>query len=277
MWNCFKTFAFIALLGGPALADAQATDILRKVDGMNRGQDLVRDLSMQLIDRSGNVQNRTGRIYRREAGSGTYEQITVFFSPQNIRNTSFLSIDQAGSDDPMWLYLPALRRAKLVPSADRGSSFVGIDFSMEDVKLGFEYEDYDASVLKMTKVGGQNAAVLQVTPRTATLQRSLGYETAVITVRLDNYYMVDSQYYQRGKLIKHNSASKIRKVGGIWTAMELTSHDLQNNHKTVLQLRNVRYNSGLPASFFSRQTLTREVYQRCLPAHAFCGSVSAWC
>ena len=245
----------------PATADDEGTAILRNVDAVNRGQDLIWDLSMKLIDRSGNEQNRTGRIYRRQAGGGTYQQVTVFFSPQNIRNTSFLSVDEAGNNDPMWLYLPALRRAKRVPASDRGSSFVGTDFSMEDVKLGFEYEDYDAQVIQTATIGGNRAAVLQVVPRTGGLKRSLGYDNAIMTVRLDNYFVVDQQFYRGGEMVKRNQARNIRKVDGIWTAMELTSHDLSNDHKTILSLTGVRYNSGLPESFFSQQTLTREVYR----------------
>ena len=248
-------------LARPMLADQQGTDILRQVDAMDRGRDLIWDVSMTLIDRRGNTQVRTGRIYDRSAEAGTYQQITVFFSPQNIRNTAFLSIDKSGSNDPMWLYLPALRRAKRMPLADRGSSFVGTDFSMEDVKLGFEFEDYDAKIVEHTKVGGKPAAILQVTPRTKNLRRSLGYDTALMTVRLDNYYMVDSRYYRSETFIKHNQANKIKRVGGIWTAMEQTSRDLLNDHKTVLALQNVKYNSGLPEGFFSRQTLSREVYR----------------
>ena len=82
-------------------ADEAAFDILRKVDGRDRGEDLVATLELVLTDRAGDTRIRTGKIYRRTETNARSKQITVFLSPSNIRNTAFLTIDNDGDDDFM--------------------------------------------------------------------------------------------------------------------------------------------------------------------------------
>lgn len=253
--------AALLALAPIAQADEQAIEILRQVDERDRGRDLIWDLDLTLTNRSGESRKRNGRIYRRKGSDDRSEQITVFLSPSNIRHTSFLTVDKNNDEDFMWLYLPALKKAKRVPAADRGSKFVGTDFSNEDVKLGFEFEDYDAEVLERDIVDGADAIVLSVTPKTDELKRSLGFDRSVATVRLDNYVMTDQKFFLREKLIKHNYARDIVQIDGIWTARELGSHDVINDHRTIIRIGNVRYDSGLDESFFSRRTLSREVYR----------------
>ena len=244
-----------------AAADEAAVDILRKVDGRDRGEDLVATLELVLTDRAGDKRLRTGKIYRRSEANGRSKQITAFLSPSNIRNTAFLTIDNDGDDDFMWLYLPALRKTKRVPPANRGSNFVGTDFSNEDVKIGFEYEDYDAEILERSTVDGVEVATLRVDPRTDTLKRDLGFDHSVVMVRLDSYIITDQVFYRRGELIKKNHASDIERIDDIWTARELSSHDVVNDHRTVLRILDMSYNTGIPESFFTKGTLAREIYR----------------
>ncbi|MGB0659833.1 MAG: outer membrane lipoprotein-sorting protein [Mangrovicoccus sp.] len=236
-----------------------AQEILQRIDARDRGRDLVWDLSVTLTDRNGGTRNREAKIYYRTTGPGTSEQISVFFAPQNIRNTALLTVD-GKSDDYMWLYLPALRKTKRVPAADRGASFVGTDLSNEDVKLGFEWEDYDAQLIETGNKQGAKAALLKIVPKTAKLRRSLGYDHALAWVRLDVYHMVETKFYRRDRLVKEFGASGIRNIQGISTATELYARDVTNNHTTRLKVTRARYNQGLSPEFFSRATLSREVY-----------------
>lgn len=242
-------------------ADDAAVDILRKVDGRDRGEDLVATLELVLTDRAGDRRLRTGKIYRRSEGNTRSRQITVFLSPSNIRNTALLTIDNDSGDDFMSLYLPALRKTKRVPPADRGSNFVGTDFSNEDVKIGFEYEDYDAEILERSTVDGVEVVTLRVDPRTHGLKRNLGFDHSIMKIRLDNYIITDQAFYLRGELIKRNHAGDIERIDDIWTARELSSHDVINDHRTVLRMLDVSYNTGIPESFFTKSTMTREIYR----------------
>lgn len=253
--------AMLALtVGSSALAADTATDILRKVDQRDRGDDLTLTLDIVLTDRNGDRRTRTGKIYRITKGQGESEQITVFLSPQNIRNTALWTID-ADDSDFMWLYLPALRKAKRVPPADRGAKFVGTDLSNEDLKLGFEYEDYHAELIGEEVVDGIPIASIRLEPKTDNLKRELGFEHSIAKVRTDIYYMVDHVTYERGEVKKRFFAGDIEKIDGVWTALRLGAVDVINDHDTMLIVTEAKYNRGLSKSFFSRRTLTRGIYR----------------
>jgi hypothetical protein len=245
----------------PAAADADAAAILEAIHERDRGDDSVWDVTIDLYDRNGNLRPRTGKIYRRNLPGGRNEQVTVFLSPDNIRYTALLDIEDAGGDDFLWLYLPALKMTKRVPPAGRGDKFVGTDFTMEDVNLGFRYRDYDGKILERTSEDGHPVAVLRIEPKTAALKRGLGFDYQIARVRTDQAILVDQRFYKNGREIRHNEALDIRAIDGVLTPMELRSADLVNDHRTVLKVKKAVYNSGVPASLFRKDALARERYR----------------
>jgi len=242
-----------------AVADSEATEILKAVNLRERGKDLVWDFSLDLVDKSGDTRQRTGKIYRRKLESERSEQVTVFLSPANIRHTALLKVEAADSDY-MWLYLPALKTTKRIPPAERGDKFVGTDFTMEDVSLGFEYQDYNGTIVEKKNEDGHPVAVMRLEPKTAELKRDLGFDYVTTKVRTDQAFITDQHFFKGDREIRHNEALDIKPVDGVLTPMELRSADLVNEHKTVLKLQKATYNTDVPASYFTEDALARELY-----------------
>ena len=261
-----RIFLLLALLMGLApsfQASAEEPDaaaILKAVHLRDRGKDVLWDLTIDLTDKSGDTRQRTGKIYRRTIDGGRSEQVTVFLSPANIRHTALLKVEAEDAADYMWLYLPALKVTKRVPPAERGDKFVGTDFTMEDVNLGFEYQDYIGSILERKNEDGHPVAVMRIEPKTAELKHDLGFDYSTAKVRTDQAIIIDQHFFKGDREIRHNEALDIRLIDGILTPMDLRSHDLVNDHKTVLKVLTAKYNSGVPASYFSEETLAREMY-----------------
>ncbi len=245
----------------PVSADSQ---YLKRIDDRNQGNDSEWEVSLQLINRNGYIRKRTGKILRLSEGKKANQlirQITIFLSPKNIRHVGLLSLDREGdSNDSMWLYLPAFKKIKRIPASKRGDNFVGTDFTFEDIKLGFEYEDYVVkSKSKRSLPGYGFVDYLKIEPKTRRLKSALGFYSTDIYV-LPNIYMIVRQdfFNRRGRLIKHFTASNLRKIDGIWTALTLTAHNLKTKHKTIMKLNKVRYNVGLSKSLFAKRTLLME-------------------
>lgn len=255
----------ILLLLAPGLpagaADAGAMEIMRAVHLRDRGKDVMWDVTIDLIDRGGGTRQRTGKIYRRELDGARSEQVTVFLSPANIRHTALLDIEAADGQDYMWLYVPALKVTKRIPPADRGDKFVGTDFTMEDVNLGFEYQDYDGTVLGRSTEDGHPIAELRLEPKTAALKRGLGFDYSIAKIRTDQAVIVEQRFFRGDREIRRNHARDIRQVSGILTPMELRAEDLVNDHRTVLRVKTASYDSGVPASYFNKEALAREMYR----------------
>jgi len=252
-------FLFGLMPSFEAAADAEATEILKAVNLRERGKDLDWAFSLDLIDKSGDARQRTGKIFRRKLEGERSEQVTVFLGPANIRHTALLKVE-AADNDYMWLYLPALKTTKRIPPAERGDKFVGTDFTMEDVSLGFEYQDYDGTILERKTEDGHPVAIMRLEPKTADLKRNLGFDHATTKVRTDQAFIIDQHFFKGDREIRHNEALDIQLVDGILTPMELRSADLVNEHKTVLKLQKAVYNSGVPANYFTEDAPARELY-----------------
>jgi len=242
-------------------ADADATELLKAIHLRDRGKDVLWDLTIDLIDRGGDTRQRTGKIFRRNLLGQRSEQVTVFLSPANIRHTALLKIEAESGEDYMWLYLPALKVTKRIPPSGRGDKFVGTDFTMEDVNLGFEYQDYLGTILEQKSEEGHPVAVMRIAPKTDELKRALGFDHSLAKVRTDQSLIVEQRFFKGAREIRRNEARDIRAIDGILTPMELRAEDLVNNHRTVLKVRTARYNSGVAAAYFSKEALARELYQ----------------
>jgi hypothetical protein len=114
--------------------DAQARAIMKKVDARDEGNTLEQDMMMVLIDKNGKERTRDLKSYAKDFGEDNHR--TMFFkSPADVKNTAFLTYDydDGAKDDDQWLYLPALKKVKRIPSTDKSSSFMGSDFSYFDM------------------------------------------------------------------------------------------------------------------------------------------------
>ncbi|MDQ2694050.1 MAG: outer membrane lipoprotein-sorting protein [Pseudomonadota bacterium] len=251
----------LVLTGAAEAGDDDAAAILKAVHLRDRGSDLVWDIALDLIDRNGNVRQRTSRIFRRELDGGRSEQVTVFLSPANIRHTALLDIASEDGEDYMWLYLPALKLTRRIPPTARGDKFVGTDFTMEDVDLGFEHRDYVGAVLQRIQEDGHPVAVLRIEPKTAELKRDLGYDYTITKVRTDQAIFIEQRFFRGGREIRRNAFRDIRTIDGILTPMDLRAEDLVNRHRTVLRVREARYNAGVPDVYFRKEALAREIYR----------------
>ena len=181
----------LSLMGTHALADdAKARAIMEKVDARDDGKTIEQDMLMVLMDKNNHKRVRNLKSYGKDFGEDTH-QIMFFKSPADVKNTAFLTYDydDANKDDDQWLYLPALKKVKRIPSADKSGSFMGSDFSYFDM-TDRDLEDYDFKLLKETKVRGHDAWMIEATPRNKKVIKESGYTKTIGIVRKDNYMTV---------------------------------------------------------------------------------------
>ena len=57
----------------------------------------------------------------------------MFDEPRDVKGTAFLIHAHKQEADDQWLYLPALKRVKRISSSNRSGSFMGSEFSYEDL------------------------------------------------------------------------------------------------------------------------------------------------
>jgi len=240
--------------------DARARAIMTKVDARDDGKTIQQDMRMILIDKNGKKRTRNMKSYSKDFGADEH-QIMFFKSPADVKNTAFLTYDydKVSKDDDQWLYLPALKKVKRIPSSDKSSSFMGSDFSYFDM-TDRNLEDFDFKLLKETKVRGKDAWMIEATPRNKRVKKESGYTKSIAIVRKDNYVTVRVINFMRNGKKKYMDMKKLHKQNGVWVPDEMTMTTKKGKstvHKTVLKFSNIKLNKPLKDSMFTTRRLEK--------------------
>ena len=251
----------LSLLTTNLLADdAKARAIMVKVDTREDGKTIEQDMKMVLIDKNGKKRTRNLHSYGKDFGEDQH-QIMFFKSPADVKNTAFLTYDydKASKDDDQWLYLPALKKVKRIPSSDKSSSFMGSDFSYFDM-TDRNLQDFDYKLLKETKVRGHDAWMIEATPRNKRVIKESGYKKTIAIVRKDNYVVVRAINFMRNGKKKYLDMIKLHEQGGVWLPDEMTMTTKKGNktlHKTVLKFSNIKLNKNISDAMFTTRRLEK--------------------
>jgi len=254
---CFGAFNIAAIAAESAYSTG--LEVMQAVDSREDGDDLKQQMTQTLIDHNGNQRNRQMIAFRKDFGKDS-KLITFFTAPANIRDTALLTFDydNPDADDDQWLYLPALKKVRRISSSDRGDYFMGTDFTFEDMKQTPELKDYHWTLLGSTLIDGHDCWKVEGTPASEGVMHELGYSKMIQYIRKDNYFSIQVDYWdQAGRELKHLHVVAMKQIQGVWSAMKIEMDNVQSQHKTILEMSNQVYNTGLSDRLFTQRTLKR--------------------
>lgn len=229
-------------------------DLAKKTDAALSGfHDAVSDMKMTLINANGQARERTMlmKVLEGEAGD---KSLMEFLSPADVKGTKFLNYEHFDRDDDQWLYLPALKRVKRIASKNKSGSFMGSEFSYEDLSA-FNVEKYiyegDAQTVKLD---GQTYYKTVRIPK----EKDSGYTKQVSWVDPKTYVIKRVDYYDRkNALLKTAIFDDYHNVGGVWRIGKITMTNHQNDKKTILVWENEKIDTGLTDRDFHKRVLKR--------------------
>jgi hypothetical protein len=248
-------------------ADLSGRQIMQKVLDRDDGDNIITTMQMQLIDKNKHKRVRNMRTYSKDIGKDT-KKLIFFLSPSDVKNTAFLTYDynDEAKDDDQWLYLPALNKTKRIPSSDKDSSFMGSDFTYNDMTEP-TLDDYKFKVLKKSivkrKSGNQKVWIIEVLPKDKSVIDETGYLKANVYVRSDNFMITRAKYWlKKAKRTKYMDVKKVEKIDGIDVATITTMTTKKGKrtlHKTILIQSEVKMNQDLKEDMFSTRTLEKGI------------------
>jgi hypothetical protein len=130
-----------------------------------------------------------------EAGDGEDRGMLIFTYPPDIAKTALLTIGNKDADDDQWLYLPALKRVKRISAGGKTGSFVGSEFSFEDLSAP-TIEDYTHTWLGEAPCPGQETLVCDIMERRP-LDEDSGYTRIVSWQDQVEYRSHYTEFYDR--------------------------------------------------------------------------------
>lgn len=232
-------FLAIVLLSNSVIYAQDALSILKEMDKvMYTAKDMTGTNKIVLIDKAGKQQIREATIIQK----GNDKRLMRFTLPATQAGIAVLSLPA----DVMYLYMPAFGKERRIASGVKSQNFAGTDFSYDDLEAKTYESKYNAKLLKTEG----NIHTLELTSKVAAQ-----YSKVIITVNKTNFCTETSEYFDKGGNKIKEAKYTFKKVGNYWNPEEIEMTDLKKNHKTKMQMLNVKYDVGLKDDDFSVRKL----------------------
>lgn len=214
---------------------------------------------MILSDQTGRTSSRKMRVMLLQAPSNNEDDksLVIFDEPRDVAGTSLLSISHANADDDQWLYLPSLRKTKRIASSSRSGSFLGSQFSYEDM-TPVVLDDYRYNWIRDEACGAMTCHVIERVPTesgTGYSRQEVWFDTGELRILKVNFYD------RRGELLKTLTREDFQqhtgKKGTYWRAHRQIMHNQQTGEETSLILEREDVDTGLSWLNFTPERLGR--------------------
>lgn len=264
---CISLAAFVkAQNPDRPIEPSNAIAILEKSDQAfyAAGADLKADVTMELITSDGKQRTRSLTMLRLNGAShamnmpgGAEQKYFLYFrEPSDVRRMTFLVWKYPEKEDDRWIYVPALDLVRRVAASDKRSSFVGSDFTYEDIS-GRDISADTHKFLREEKLGSNDCYVIESTPK-----ETLDYVRRIAWIDKTTYLPLKEEYYDlQNELARVFTADKIENVasgggsGAIPTVLKRTMRNVKSGHRTEVTFKSVSFNVGLTDDIFTERYL----------------------
>jgi outer membrane lipoprotein-sorting protein len=250
------TLAAVVLFAAAAQAQ-DANELMNKA--MNAyyypGNDGKADISMVITDKGGSTRTREMVMTRINVGGkagGDQKYFAYFKQPGDVRETTFMVFKNVNKDDNRWIYVPSVKMVRQISAEDKRGSFMGSDFTYEDVS-GRPVGRDSHSLTKEDTLDGAPVYVVTSTPKD-----KVEYARKITWISKANSLPVKEEYYDAaGTLLRTMTLTDVQEINGFPTPMKRTMKDHKSGSVTVITVNSASYNIGVDDSDFSERRMQR--------------------
>ncbi len=211
---------------------------------------------MVLIDAHGEKVIRVMRGKTKEVKGDGDKSISIFENPKDVKGTKMLTWSHKSKDDQQWLFLPSVRRVKKISSKNKSASFMGSEFSYEDLGSQ-EIEKYKFKWLKDEKYNGDPVHVIERIP---TYKSGYSKQISYISKKFSNPHKVE--YFDRKKQLLKVAVFegyKPYKVLGktIYRASVIKMDNVQTKKKSIFSWKDRKIGVKFSDNDFRKNKLKR--------------------
>ena len=241
------TFAGIAAFAQNAL------DIVAQSRNRLQAQTTSSRSRMLISARNGNVTERVIDQYSKDNAQGNNRMLVVFQSPASVAGTRFLTLENPGRANDQWIFLPELGRTRRIAGAEGSGSFMGSDFSYDDIASADRRTALDNHRLLREETFQEiNCYVIESTP----LDTAYQYSRMIQWIDSGNYIPHKVELYdRRGTLVKTLEILELREVQGRLSPIVTRMSTHAAGTSTSLHVMNLRYDDPIPESVFTTNFL----------------------
>lgn len=251
----FGTALLFAVIAVAAFSQAipSGLEIMTNVYERPQPDDSEGLLKMTLMNVRGGQRVRSVRQFVARFDEGE-KKLLFFTAPADVRDTAFMnwSYITPSAPDDQWIYLPALGRVRRISAEKKNDSFMGSDFTYED--LSARHPDLDTHrVIGTETLDGRKVYVVESIPT----EGSSSYGHTISRIADGIWTGLRRDFYDdSGILLKMLEIDDYEQIDGFWTITHMTMTNVQSGHSTTMELSELQFNTGIAESRFSERAMT---------------------
>jgi len=204
----------------------------------------------------------------RESDGMDYKDMVVFTDPGSVKGLAILTwtyIDPKKEQDA-WLWLPSLRKIRRISQSQADDSFMGTDFTTEEITLrrwedetyeivgNEKFKGYHSEFTGKTYYEGLDCYVVEAKPK----RKDWYYSKRIVWIDKNTGASIFDEIYdplERKARILFREYQEYQK--GYLPQTLLECKDLRTGHKTIITFDEIKFDSGLKEGLFTEKTLLR--------------------
>ncbi len=237
---CLAAFATVGAQDAQAIARA-ARDRIRADTVSTRAR-------MVITDKSGAVTERLVDQYSATV-DGADATVVIFQKPASVAGTRFLTIQGPGKPEDRWIFLPSLGKVRRISAGEGSGSFMGTDFSYDDVSLMDRDADLDDyAMVREETLDGKACWVIEAKPKDAAYQ----YSRMLMWIgKADSISWKIEMYDRKASLMKSLTIDEVKDIQGRLTPVRTTVRSVQAGTSTTLYVDIMKYDEKIPPTVFT--------------------------
>lgn len=237
----------IALTLASAEPGSPGTWIDRMEAALWPAKTITADVSLESSDEIGRGLDTAMKLVRSDDGSTVRTQIRVV-EPEASLGTVYEVTSERGKPIERWVYLPAVRRLRNLAGTRRTDSFLGSEFSYEDLDVAAPRESEWKSVERIEENGHE---LLRVTSAPYSY-----YERVETVLDPATSLPVRVLFYDRaGALFKRETFGEQKTVAGHAMPTRIEMEDVETGAKSVLRLHDIHLSEPIDEKVFSESPI----------------------
>ena len=248
--NLMREFLFTMvcfLLSNPAFSEDRASVLIRQLERNSRGVSFSGDLSM-VVTQKGKERKMSVHVISR----GTETALVRILEPSRDRGTGNLRIKT-----DLWQYLPRVNKTIKVPSSLLYQSWMGSDFSNDDLVKASSFErDYKHNYIGEDKLGDITAEKIESTPKP---EAKIVWGKVILWLTPREGALLQQDFYaENGKLIKQLKGFELKAFGKYHIPTRMTMQDFSRKESlTEITYSKVEFDKPLKDEVFTLKELEK--------------------
>jgi outer membrane lipoprotein-sorting protein len=181
-------------------------------------------------------------------GSGYY--LIYITEPVKDKGQVFMKREQ-----DMWNWMPSINRMIKLPPSMMGQSWMGSDFTNDDlVRMNSIIDDFTHEIIGSEVIEGYDCYIIELIPNP---DAAVVWGKIRLWISKEEYYELKGEYYDEDMvLVNTMTSTDIKKMGDRMLPSKMVMEPVDKpGNQTILETIDIIYDKPIDESFFSQQNM----------------------